>query len=483
MNPIGINPISFIRHKLNKQNKSPKLMDKMTARVATIAFETFLYFIYKIEAISTLIKSIPNKTNRSNSSQSEVFSSVLIGKEEPSTNPGSDQFSPALNENELENIIKNLPPSIEYKNITSLDYNKFYNLQSRVQISDESSAWVSFNRKNCSRTPSINKFHISIAREEKHLTAAFNIIYPILEKHQIISFKILPLEKITVDGNTLGKEFVIYIQPQDKKENDSTFWSDIVLKEIVDSLSRANVKPGPHSTGDIAIKGGHGFVYSRSPYNVFGVYVNADLLKQCEFSHEEAACLSPSEFLDITIKSSEDTVKNEENSTSLPKVIKLADLEKLEKEAPTSDEKKIYKGLINNLGKNYEVYNTRIPFLICLITGTNLEKYCSDKRINILKKFFNFPNRNPDSDRIWNFGQEAILNEEFFKPYLEKAAKRIALLRNSRGIQKTEKLGNILPAIYHHLVVPLSEHGESNLKLTEEEESRLIDEIVLCALR
>lgn len=359
-----------------------------------------------------------------------------------------------------------------------------------LEIKDNTySPWVIFKNKKAITNLDSIKYHVSLKRDPENLKKAFNLILPILNKHQISSFKVLPLSCIDLKGNTLGKEYVIYVQDfPDSQESSQEFWSRLVLKEIVDVFEKEGVEPGNLSKGDVAIKGGKNFIYSRSPNNIFGSYVAADFLDRLGFSFEESARLSPSPWVDLVIDGGYDSEKSAliKQPLNIPEVFPEVKVE--------SD--RIYSHFVSILSAKVNRSNIEtIPALFYLVAGTTLKEQGKLKQLET----FNFLFQKQDSKFQIEWAQklksDVLMDRvfdvkiDFMAPYLKKAAFLIASIQEAHYNTVLEKIGNIHPSIYHSFIVPLAKKLDSPANelffviLTKDEEVKFINHIALCALR
>jgi hypothetical protein len=330
--------------------------------------------------------------------------------------------------------------------------------------------WLQFNKKGSSHTDSI-KFHVSIAR--KDMEQAFYVLLPLLaDKHNLGCFKILPNENLTKRGNLHGKEFVLYAQP-DGREDRLEFWSEGILKEVVEALTKAQVCPGEPSLGDIPVRGGNGYIYTRSPLNVFQNYVPAELLQNLGFSRDEAARLSPSPWLDLIIEGEEET----EKETQIEKEVHSLLVSAVNVEQERTN--KIYCAMLDDLKKKW-----RDPYedlcLYLLIEG--IKKPFDDKpRCQLANYLFEWHEDGED------YPKPIKINFTLLDPYLAKAAYLSAALYTLLG-KSHDQIGKIFPALYYYCLVPLAKKEINTttlntLPLSEEEEKEFIKQIALCTLR
>lgn len=371
-------------------------------------------------------------------------------------------------------------PSIAYEDLLSHEATQFHDLT-------HARYWTQFDRKDAGFHGSqAVKFHISIERSKKNLTQAYNVICPILEKHTIQCFKLIPPQKRkNIDfqgaaGNTLGKEFVIYVSQKDQKEGSLQFWSQTLLREVVEGLTKAKVVPGPNPKGDIAIEGGNRFIYSRAPQNCCDRYLSADLLEKCGFTNEEAGFLSPAPHLEMVIHNSQKRPANKPEKVAF---VAPESLEYQKEEVIT-----LYEQFENDLKSRYSVKSWTeeysVPALACLINGMAAKALPIS---SLLETLFQ------DNEQLRNdyFGpamQKASVNLEFFRPILMRAAFVTSLIRRELGIEKNVPTGNILSAFYTHLIRPIHQRRKETkykapLTLQPHEKLSFISQIALCALR
>lgn len=390
-----------------------------------------------------------NSKEQKNEEKSET-TEPLQKSQSPNLNP-KPSFSPPS------------PASIKYSEITTKETAGDYDL---LQIH---STWVIFNKRE-SQSKENNKFHVSIARDNENLEKAFNVIFPILEKYQICRFKILPLENIKIQGNSLGKEITIYIQESDNQEKDPNFWGQKVLKEIVDALEVSGVKPGIPSNADKIVEGGKGFIYVRSPNNIFGRYVEADYLKQWGFSLEESPRLSPSPWIDLTIGDAKTSQKPEKKALRLPTFNWPNQLDK---------EDTIFSQFVNDLMKKEKWETSPLFFLMIGTEEFRTSIFTNQIMIRCMPILFDVK-REYNCKCIGGFYKEIQLSTSL-KSLLAKAARLTAALRLILDVPAAKVCGNIIPAIYHSLMVPIATKNDPILNPNEERQ--LIKQIALCALR
>jgi hypothetical protein len=191
------------------------------------------------------------------------------------------------------------------------------------------------------------------------------------------------------------------------------------------------------------------------------------------FSYQEAARLSPSSWLDLCI-GEKNVTEIDEGSTTLFTL-------NLEAPLSTEEEQKIYARFLKNLSAKQR---WRAISLFYLLSGTQ-ETDCvyrefEQNQIQCMTTLF----QAQEFSRIFESKIRPVnaikLNLPFFEPFLKKAAYLTAALRSLLET-KPAKTGNILPAIYHSLVVPLA--TKNITRLEPDEEKKLIKQIALCALR
>lgn len=363
-----------------------------------------------------------------------------------------------------------IPSSIPYAEIESKTSIGKYNLEF---VGGINTPWVIFNTEIT--TEDKNKFHISIKRDRLNLEKAYKVIFPILEKYQVSYFKIIPLASIEIGGNCLGKEYTIYVKDSHGEESQATFWSHHVLKEIVENLEKEGVEQGKISTGDIPIKGGKNFIYSRSSYNIFDFYITSTFLERCGFTAEESARFTPSFCVDLIIDGySEIETISDKPTLPVPEI--LSDVK--------SENKRIYDCFVDVLTTKIDRMGIiKAPPLFFILVGTQFGDCRLESKYH---KIFNFLFEDREWDK-WTI--RSILNVEGIdliisklNSYLEKAAILTASIHSSLNESPLKSIGNIHPAIYHSFIVPLAKKFDGDL-LNSEEEMTLILHLAICALR
>lgn len=370
-------------------------------------------------------------------------------------------------------------PSIPYNEIESKPSTNHYELKCVVP-------WVHFQR-NGSTNETRNKFHVSIKKTSSNFEKAFSVIFPILEKYQIAYFKIIPLTYVEAIGNPVGKEYTIYIQDVGgSKEAEPNFWSNHVLKEIVENLEKEGIEPGEFPTADIAVKGSKNFIYTRAPHNFFDNYIYASFLQKLEFSREESAHLSPSSWVNLAIDGYAETeaISNKQPLTIL-KI--LPDVK--------SEAERIYMKFVDLLVFEAREINVCAPALYFLVAGmTTGSRLGESNEVKMLKFLFEKKIR---TDKEW--GKDPIYLVAMYcwldlkiaplEIYLKKAAFLTAYIQASQNEFPLENIGNIHPAIYHSFLVPLAKKFENEVDenfsglFDYDEERQLISYIATCALR
>lgn len=171
-----------------------------------------------------------------------------------------------------------------------------------VTVTSPDAAWICCAR-NDQRYSDKHKVHISIHHAD--MATAFAVIFPLLQRYQVIGFKIMKAAYASEpadpsESNAMGKEIVVYVQPEEQallKE---------LLETIRDQLQAAGVQPGVPSTGDVPLKGSNGFFYARASCHVLGGYVPARYLNACGFTRYEGAHLSDSPCVDLALARGEE---------------------------------------------------------------------------------------------------------------------------------------------------------------------------------
>lgn len=378
-------------------------------------------------------------------------------------------------------------PILKYADMTSTKVYGNYELLSGDSM-NPSFHWTQFSLSSRKFKQDDFKIHISIKRTKKNLEKAFNIIFPILERHQIASFKIAPLEKMDSLGNPLGKEYTIYIQQDEKQLLPK------ILKEISESLKKNQIEKGSRSQADRILLGSHGFIGVRSTTNIFGTYIEADDLGVAGFTHDEASALSSCDWDNFEIGES-----NPLNEAQLKSTFSflVGDHPKLDQRELTkelnNDSKIFYSSFVEDITKYVQYFSNYNLFLSLIIgSGKNQNKYVSVEHFNEIKELLNilFIHKCTDvrlnTHKISNLHQAFIPNEAFFKPYFTQAAALIDQIKKEDNISDKIQIGNILPAIYFHCICPLVQKiksGNEIISLSKDEENNFINQIVLCALR
>lgn len=345
--------------------------------------------------------------------------------------------------------------------------------------------WRSFYLlENKERIDDKFKFHISVKRTKDTMERAFNLIFPILVKYKIATFKIVPTEKIdNKQRNPLGKEFTIYIQEYEMES------LPLLINEIVESLKNNKIENGVHPQADRILQGSAGFIGVRSSTNFLGEYIEADELARAGFTDEEAAKLSPCAWDTFEAKKSNDRVPSEVNI--------------LRQHIPKTDSKDLAGKLESNGLSYYESFKKDLfdDMFVSLILGPvkSMATFECNEKIKTLCAAFGVRVENPPMSEAEKKNNKILRdainyfvpNEAFFEHYFVKAAVMLDTLQLPERLQdvgnekKKNKTGNILPALYHHCIYPLFKKlkGDVQPVLNQAEQENLICQIVLCALR
>ena len=309
--------------------------------------------------------------------------------------------------------------------------------------------WVMFDHKDdlsIYKSTSV-KFHISI--DDEDLIEAYKIILPILFREKISTFKVInpnDLATRSKESNTNGKEFCVYFQSNEEDKVEE------IAKEIDLALKHAQIATGSHSTGDVLVSG-TAYIYFRSPNNVFGCYIAAKHLQDAGFTAKESAGIStPTGPFNVAVDWG------------------TIDLDKSKNISTNFSKETIIEKLLNSSEFCIQFHNLLCPKL----TGSGKEAY---KRV--------IP--------CGNFRNSIFMKSEIFKGIMEDAARDIGVKFESMNLPIDQMPGNILPALYHSIIVPLSKSLDSYKRdedvqkefdaHLEEHREKILSYIVECGLR
>ena len=371
-----------------------------------------------------------------------------------SSNPKASSTTNQLDiENQLE-LLKNQVEQFEYKedvfnyehvkNIRCKQGEHIININNTNYLINGDSNWIGFERENSAPTCR-NKYHLSLYRNELNIQLAYSLILPIVEYHKIEAFKILSSGQSLIVNpmylcNGHGKEFVFYI-PQDlSHEKIVSFLDDIVTK-----LKEHNIIPGEYSSCDIPVDGSSGFIYTRSPYNIFNEYTNAILLDIYGFTASEAAQIAE---IDIPLKVSYQINSNITN-----------DLSRVISSLPPN---------LHTVEKKIFLKNEYIN-IVSRITLMKFNKDISTKLIEILHssrsycdkyEIIDFYSEIIDKNKFFNLGSvrrgkwNIHINNMFLKNSLEMAASITSGIYSSYNEKCSDEdieLTSICPTVYYFI--------------------------------
>lgn len=361
--------------------------------------------------------------------------------------------------------------------------------------------WKLHSLKGAEITSEHYKVHISL--DQNKIAEAREVLLPILDRHKIKSFKILPAvlsESHNRSRNVQGKELVIYMQKKDSIEKDPKFWI-AVFNEIETTLEKKNIGPNSKfkAQGDKIFPGSHHYIFYRYPNNILGRYVPATTIRENGFTNREGFNLTGKDkmkdwFQELALHNFS-VVKGNANTSSS---VIFSEFNNQFNEEEKKQCTEIQLKLIQQLSS---------PLCFPIFFGEDIDnKQISGRQENIaamFKKAFGSILSQNYISYCKDFHENGALSstiEKLLKKSLYNAAQYLLLLdkelnnSNPNLLSKTN-FGSIAPAIYFHFFMPICKQLKNELKITksfnitEENIDKLIDKnalieaIIKCSLR
>jgi hypothetical protein len=335
------------------------------------------------------------------------------------------------------------------KNIDLVSINK---ANARIKVQGENAgydvrlgrSWISFETPTmCGQAANPAKIHISLKREINNMEKATSLLIKIAEKYRLNDFKIGNLTFDTTDpsvSNLLGKECCVYFEYKHIEKIDD------ILNELADLLVENGIESGRPSKGDLNVPN-HDFFYYRNPKNIFKSYMAAMELDVSGFTRIEAAHISKGPF------SWDQSCAKNSLSVLLKNVSEIRSaqprgayvLEQFQKDLFKRSEEKQIAGIHWLIGGNWKPRGSNYfsPY----------KKISPHGAKNIYDNYFK-----PDVSQVQkeNLFRGGVFTDESFMNILEDASMQVAHIFTENDIPEDTLPGNILPAIYYGIILPLS---------------------------